>query len=80
MGRNLRAQQARTWRAEVFRGLLPRVPRCLAKNVATASPRTSYVFKPQLAGMVLYVKLVLRSDCVVISFHEDEGEGHEEDA
>jgi len=38
------------------------------------------VFKPQLAGMVLYVKLVLRSDCVVISFHEDEGEGHEEDA
>ncbi len=39
-----------------------------------------YLFKPQLAGTVLYVKLVLRNDCVVISFHEDEGGEHEEDA
>ena len=45
-----------------------------------ATKEWAYVFKPQLAGMVLYVKLVLGSDCVVISFHEDEGEGHEEDA
>jgi hypothetical protein len=45
------------------------------------SPATgewAYVFKPMLAGTVLYVKLILRNDCVVISFHEDEGEGHEE--
>lgn len=39
-----------------------------------------YLFKPQLAGTVLYVKLVLRNDCVVVSFHEDEGGEHEEDA
>jgi len=26
------------------------------------------------------VKLILRNDCIVVSFHEDEGEGHEEDA
>jgi Motility quorum-sensing regulator, toxin of MqsA len=47
------------------------------------SPATgewAYVFKPMLAGTVLYVKLILRNDCVVISFHEDESEGHEEDA
>ena len=47
------------------------------------SPATgewAYVFKPMLAGTVLFVKLILRNDCVVISFHEDEGEGHEEDA
>jgi hypothetical protein len=47
------------------------------------SPATgewAYVFKPVLAGTVLYVKLMLRNDCVVISFHEDEGEDHEEDA
>lgn len=31
-----------------------------------------YLFKPQLAGTVLYVKLVLRNGCVVVSFHEDE--------
>jgi hypothetical protein len=37
-------------------------------------------FKPQLSGAVLYVKLILRSNCVVISFHEDAGNGDEEDA
>src|SRR6266699_4910834 len=30
-----------------------------------------YLFKPGLSGAVLYVKLILRSNCVVISFHED---------
>jgi MqsR (Motility quorum-sensing regulator) toxin of toxin-antitoxin system len=38
-----------------------------------------YVFKPELAGVILYVKLILRLDCIVVSFHEDAG-GHEEDA
>jgi len=31
-----------------------------------------YLFKPQLGGTVLYVKVILRGKCVVISFHEDE--------
>jgi hypothetical protein len=46
------------------------------------SPATGewmYLFKPLLGGTVLYVKLILRSNCIVISFHEDEGTGHEED-
>ena len=38
-----------------------------------------YVFKPLLAGTVLYVKIILRNECIVISFHEDEGDGHEEE-
>ena len=29
-----------------------------------------YVFMPRLAGDKLYVKLLVRTDCVVISFHE----------
>ena len=33
-----------------------------------------YVFKPTHGDQVLYLKLILRSDCVVISFHEDLGE------
>lgn len=45
-----------------------------------ATDEWAYVFKPLLAETVLYVKLILRNDCVVVSFHEDEGEGHEEDA
>lgn len=47
------------------------------------SPATgewAYVFKPVLPGTLLYVKLNLRNECIVVSFHEDEGEGHEEDA
>ena len=38
------------------------------------SPATgewAYVFKPLLAGTVLYVKLILRNDCVVVSLHEE---------
>jgi hypothetical protein len=30
-----------------------------------------YVFKPKVAGIVMYVKLIIRNDCVVVSFHED---------
>ena len=37
-----------------------------------------YVFKPEVAGSVLYVKVVLRANCVVISFHEDEEGSYEE--
>ena len=38
-----------------------------------------YLFKPMLAAARFYVKVVVRSDCIVVSFHEDEGEGHEEE-
>lgn len=40
-----------------------------------------YVFTPRIAGIVLYVKVALRTDCVVISFHEernDEGQAQGE--
>jgi hypothetical protein len=38
-----------------------------------------YVFKPTLAGAVLYVKLIIRTDCVVVSFHDDEGPDHDQE-
>jgi hypothetical protein len=47
--------------------------------VSPATGEWLYVFKPELAGVVLYVKLILRLDCIVVSFHEDVGR-HEEDA
>src|SRR6266567_4948990 len=31
-----------------------------------------YLFKPVIGDTVLYVKLIVRSQCVVVSFHEDE--------
>ena len=36
-----------------------------------------YVFKPQLAETVLYVKVILRSHCILVSF-QDESNGHED--
>ena len=38
-----------------------------------------YVFKPHVAGVTVYVKLILREECLVVSFHEDEPP-HEEDS
>ena len=37
------------------------------------APEWLYVFKPEVACTVLYLKLIVRADCVVISFHDDEG-------
>lgn len=37
-----------------------------------------YVFKPSIADAVVYLKLILRADCLVVSFHEDHGEFDEE--
>ena len=31
-----------------------------------------YVFKPRVGGLIVYVKVIVRSNCVVISFHEEE--------
>ena len=40
---------------------------------STSTNEWLYIFKPRITGMVLYVKLVLRSDCLIVSCHEDEG-------
>ena len=32
-----------------------------------------YIFKPHIASTILYVKLILRNGCLIVSFHEDEG-------
>jgi len=42
-----------------------------------ASGEWMYVFKPTVAETVMYLKLVVRAECVVVSFHEDEGERDE---
>ncbi len=36
-----------------------------------------YVFKPDLGDLRIYVKVILRAECVVISFHEDKDESNE---
>lgn len=48
--------------------------------ISRATGEWLYVFKPSLGGVVLYVKVIVRSNCIVVSFHEDEGDAHEQDA
>ena len=52
---------------------------CVERRKSAKTAEWMYVFKPEFAGTVLYVKLLLRTNCVLISFHEDEAEDHEED-
>jgi len=48
-----------------------------AGRVASAATgEWMYLFKPQVSEMILYVKLILRNNCVVVSFHEDEDGSH----
>jgi len=55
---------------------------CTGRLVSRATDEWLFVFKPRIAEIVLYIKVVLRADCVVISFHQelgnddpDQGEG-----
>jgi hypothetical protein len=46
---------------------------------STGTGEWMYLFKPLVAETTLYLKVVLRDDCIVVSFHEEEDGGHEED-
>ena len=47
---------------------------CARRLVSREAEEWLYVFKPRIAEIVLYVKVALRADCVVISFHEEGGD------
>lgn len=46
---------------------------------SAASAEWMYVFKPTVGELVLYLKVAVRDDCIVVSFHEDE-EHHDDPA
>lgn len=57
---------------EIIAGLRPR-----ESAGRVRSPQTGewlYVFRARVADVVLYVKLALRSVCIVVSFHQDPGD------
>jgi hypothetical protein len=39
------------------------------RMASTATHEWLYLFKPKVSGTILYVKLILRDNCVVVSFH-----------
>jgi hypothetical protein len=54
-------------------------PSDLARRVvSTRTGEWMYVFTPTIGGTVVYIKVVVRNDCVVISFHEDENNDEDE--
>ncbi len=63
--------------AEVVLGLTAR--ECAGRVFSPETAEWLYVFKPLVAGTALYVKLVLRAHCVVISFHRGESGDENED-
>jgi hypothetical protein len=38
-----------------------------------------YAFKPEVGGIRVYLKVILRTDCVVISCHEERDQSHEDE-
>lgn len=50
------------------------------RMVSAATGERMYLFKPQVSETILYVKLILRNNCVVVSFHEDEDGSNENEA
>jgi hypothetical protein len=38
---------------------------------SSATGEWMYIFKPALDDRLLYIKILLRTDCIVVSFHED---------
>jgi hypothetical protein len=44
----------------------------VGRLVSNRTGEWMYVFNPSIGGTDLYVKVVLRRNCVVISFHEQE--------
>ncbi|HEX9632025.1 MAG TPA: type II toxin-antitoxin system MqsR family toxin [Gemmatimonadales bacterium] len=54
---------------EVLRGLA--AGDSAGRLASTATAEWMYVFKPRIAEATLYLKLVVRTDCVVVSFHEE---------
>ena len=45
------------------------------RTTSTLTGEFMYVFTPEVAGLRLYVKVVLRRRCVVVSFHEQDEDG-----
>jgi hypothetical protein len=49
------------------------------RTISARTGEAMYVFTPQVADVSLYLKVILRRRCVVISFHEqDQADDHED--
>jgi hypothetical protein len=49
-----------------------------AGRIRSTVTREWHLWKPEMGGVVVYLKLAVRDDCIVVSFHED-GERYEDE-
>src|SRR5262245_54871887 len=65
--------------SEILYGLRPR--ECVGRIRSEHTGEWLYIFRPNVCGFDLYVKLLVRHECVIVSFHEEvsEGDGSQED-
>ena len=52
---------------------------CAGRLRSRTTGEWMYVFRPKVGEILMYVKVILRADCVVISFHEEEEDENRED-
>jgi MqsR (Motility quorum-sensing regulator) toxin of toxin-antitoxin system len=54
---------------------------CVERIRSEHTDKWLYTFRPKVCGCDLYVKLLIRRECVIVSFHEDvsAGDGSQED-
>ncbi len=50
---------------------------CVGRLRSSLTTEWLYVFKPRVAATVLYLKVAIRHDCIVVSLHEDEENRHD---
>ena len=43
-----------------------------ARLRSTSTHEWMYVFKPHVGAMILYIKIIVRASCIVISCHDDQ--------
>jgi hypothetical protein len=55
---------------DVLRALAPE--ELVSRLASEVTNEWMYVFKPTIGDAVIYVKVILRDGCVVVSFHEDD--------
>jgi len=43
----------------------------VGRNMSVITGEWMYMFKPTVGGTLLYLKVIVRGSCIVISFHEE---------
>ena len=49
----------------------------VGRQISEHTGEWMYIFKPMVAEVVVYLRLIVRGDCIVVSFHSDDEDEYE---